>query len=561
MKKSNFNTDETNVIIYCRVSTDEQRQGTSVDVQEERLKAYCTYKGYNIINIPEFHDCKEDESGKTFEKRPVMQAILHYIEKNRGKVHKLLFLRWNRFSRDLSQASNMVVKLDKLGVEANAIEEELNYESSGWPTLLGVYLGLAQSDNIARSKATKDGIRGTLKSGKCSNKAPRGYKNVRESKHRCYVVINEEAAKPIRTAFIELSKGVISANYARKRYCPHIPESTFLDMLRNPFYMGKIRVPAFKDEPEELVDGQHEAIISEEVFYKVQDVLDGKKKSKPKLEKAINPDLFLRRFIVCPKCGHAFTGSRSKGNGGYYTYYNCCEDAKHLRVRAEEANEAFARYIGCLKPNEAILRLYEAVVLDVQGGAKREIRREIEDLQKQLKDKRKQIEDAEDLMITDKAHTNRYARILERYEKEAQELETRIELLETGNRGNIEPKLDYAMSLINNMDKYIRDAPIEVKLKLIGSIFDGKIVFDGKSYRTNSYNKVLELIYEQTNELRGAMTQEKGADCSTPRFSTQTRGRTGMEVNPLVFETSASTDSAIWACLTSQMRCKDTAFF
>ena len=42
---------------------------------------------------------------------------------------------------------------------------------------------------------------------------------------------------------------------------------------------------------------------------------------------------------------------------------------------------------------------------------------------------------------------------------------------------------------------------------------------------------------------------------------TQTRGRTGMEVNPLVFETSASTDSASWAYLISQMRCKDTAFF
>ena len=44
-------------------------------------------------------------------------------------------------------------------------------------------------------------------------------------------------------------------------------------------------------------------------------------------------------------------------------------------------------------------------------------------------------------------------------------------------------------------------------------------------------------------------------------LSTQTRGRTGMEVNPLVFETSASTDSAIWATRFPYLRCKDTAFF
>lgn len=92
---------------------------------------------------------------------------------------------------------------------------------------------------------------------------------------------------------------------------------------------------------------------------------------------------------------------------------------------------------------------------------------------------------------------------MERYEKEVSELQARISALELTKRGNIEPKLDYAILLINNIDKYIRDAPLETKIKLIGSIFEDKIEFDGEKYRTNSYNKVLDLIFQQTNELRG----------------------------------------------------------
>lgn len=40
-------------------------------------------------------------------------------------------------------------------------------------------------------------------------------------------------------------------------------------------------------------------------------------------------------------------------------------------------------------------------------------------------------------------------------------------------------------------------------------MFPEKIEFDGIKYRTKSYNKVLDLIFQQTNELRGDK-KEKG---------------------------------------------------
>ena len=80
------------------------------------------------------------------------------------------------------------------------------------------------------------------------------------------------------------------------------------------------------------------------------------------------------------------------------------------------------------------------------------------------------------------------------------------------------------MSLINNIDSYMRDAKIEVKCKLLGSMFPEKITFDGKSYRTNSCNSVLDLIHKKINELcRKKIKSEdsfKTFSASVPRAST-----------------------------------------
>ena len=106
-------------------------------------------------------------------------------------------------------------------------------------------------------------------------------------------------------------------------------------------------------------------------------------------------------------------------------------------------------------------------------------------------------------MIIDGTHAERYSRILARYEKEVYDLETRIEIMGTQNWRETKPKLHYVISLINNVVMYVRDAPLEVKIKLIGLIFPEKIEFDGKNYRTKNMNKLVDLIYQQTSELRG----------------------------------------------------------
>ncbi len=89
----------------------------------------------------------------------------------------------------------------------------------------------------------------------------------------------------------------------------------------------------------------------------------------------------------------------------------------------------------------------------------------------------------------------------------------------------------------------VEDAPTEAKLRLLSSMFPQKIVYDGESYRTAAVNKVLDLIYQQTNELRGSKKVKEGKTCALPSVVPGT----GLEpalLSEHAPETCASTNSA-----------------
>ena len=500
-----------NVILYCRVSTDEQADGCSLDVQERCLRAYCDNHHFNIIG--EEQPYREDFTAKHHDlRRPKMKNLYDYCRKHKHEVDKVLFLRWDRYSRNGEFAYTYKRKFyDELGIEINAIESPIDFEGAEWSTLLGVYCGTAHTEDEKISRRTKDGIHGTLLKGKCSNKAPRGYINKRNEKGEPYVEVDQPKAKTIRQAFQEVAKGVEAPNNIRRRLCPWIPKDAFYRMLRNIFYIGLIRVPAYKDDPEQKVKGVHDPIIDVETFDKVQDILSGKRKHEPKLSKAIDPDLFLRKYIVCPICGHSITGATSTGKGGKYKYYNCCHDGKHLRRPADYVNDKFATWVGALRPNKEVLDLYTEVLQDLRGEHKKDVQKEVEALRKDIEKVEALRNGADDRLCEGTLSSEAYTRITERYECQIQELQERIELLQTNTKG-LKEKIDYSVNIIANLGLFMKDAPVKVKCKLLSSMFPQKIEFDGEKYRTQSYNQVLDLIFQETKKLRGC--EEEGIEKS-----------------------------------------------
>ncbi|MBR3590634.1 MAG: recombinase family protein [Alistipes sp.] len=508
-----------NVILYCRVSSDEQKTNTSLDFQEKKLREYCDKHGYNVVEC--YH---EDFSGKHHDfVRPEMKKIRDYCKKHKHEVDLILFLRWDRFSRNPEFAYMFKrIFMDEWGINFNAIESPIDFSATEWSTLLSNYCAAAHTENNKISRRTRDGIRETMLSGRWANSAPRGYKNVHIVDGNGITIaktieIDEENAPMIRAIFNEVAKGVEAPCSIRRRIAPNIPESTFLDILRNIFYKGKIRVPATKTEPEVIVQGLHTPLVTEELFDTVQEIMDGKRKKHPKLTKPIKPEFYLRKYLVCPHCGRAITGAFSTGgSGGKYPYYFCPTTGQHLRVSAETVNNAFVHYVSSLRPNEAIMQLYLEVINDLRKENMRDIRTLIDGLDKEIWGVRERMNSIEDKYLDKEINHEDYNRMISRQKDKLKSLQDRKELLETPNRGRIEPQLRYSMTLIDNIDKFFEYAPADNKIRLLSSIFPEKIEYDGKIFRTENLNSVLSLVYLQTNELRGLKKENEESFSTFP---------------------------------------------
>ena len=367
-------------IIYTRVSTDEQAsKGYSLRDQEARLREYCTRTGRDVAA-----HYQDDASAKSFD-RPGFDELLTYVRQHPG-VDELLIQKWDRFSRDHRLALNMIDELDRLGVRVQAIEQPIDLDIPEQRMMLAVYLAAPEVENRRRSLNTKVGMRRALHEGRWCSMAPYGYSNTRDERGQPIIEPNDMAAL-VHEAFelaatTDLAVSEILVRLRKKGF--KRSRSQMYALLKNPIYKGYIRIPAWRDEPEELVRGLHESIVAPDVFDRVQEVrFDAPQQKQPKSRGGVREELPLRGHMVCPTCStkeepSVITGSISRGNGGKYAYYHCqgCDD---YRVRADEVHEAMPPFLQGLQLDPAVADLYRSMVTDMERGdladGKREAKR------------------------------------------------------------------------------------------------------------------------------------------------------------------------------------------
>jgi site-specific DNA recombinase len=533
--------------LYVRVSTDDQAEkGYSQRDQEERMRRYCSG---NSITVGQVY--YEDHSAKNFN-RPQWVFLLSNLKKRTSKSNLVLFTKWDRFSRNAGDAYQMISTLRKLGVEPQAIEQPLDLSIPENKMMLAIYLSTPEVENDRRALNTFLCMRRAKKEGRLMGKAAYGYINKHTEKGIKYIDVKEPEASAMKWAFNEISKGILVLNDIRKKMNKKggriISSSTFHELIRNPLYYGKVFIPKYANESAQLVQGLHEPLISESLFDKVQIVLDGRRNlPRPNVKILSESNLPLRGFLLCPECGSTLTGSASKGRTNRYYYYHCRTPCGH-RQKAEVANDFFEDAMMQLQLNEPMKKFVTKLFLD---NYKKFVKYPVNQ-KKKLSDEidvhSQRLSVARNKLLSGVIDDDDYLQIKAECKEKINDLELLLSKDDSESKiVNIDNLVKEALKSIVNIGKVYKEGEIETKRSIVGSIFPEKIAFDGKQCRTARMNVVAKYIFQSFSTLCDKKNRKNEINF---HFSGLVP-RAGVEpahLAILVFETNASTNSAIWAC-------------
>ena len=503
--------------IYARVSTEEQSDnGYSIEEQQVLGIEHCKRKEFEIVGV--YAD--KGVSAKNMNRLEIQRLI---SDIKLGKIDVVVAWKISRISRNLKELLEFIDIIDKYNVSIIFISEAIDLTQPSGVLMLQMMGSVAEFERQCISENVYMGMRARAKDGYTNGgngllgynlkKEYEGKSSFGKKKSLSTLVINEEEAAVVRKIYELYTSGkgykaianeLNTTGYRTKRG-NLFNVAGIKGILTNPTYMGKVRFGHYRNwdkkrrrglNPDEIiVEGRHEAIISEEQFDLVQKIMEIRGGQRAKKHSDMN---ILSGILRCPECGYGMVLSRAPlGNGKKRAYYSCGAwkskgiAACHANsIRLDDANEEVLDRVSQLVSNEKISR---KIISKMNRDSKNKFKPlmcEIENVDSRLmklsNSKRKIFEMLEEDVLSTQEFLERKEELNreeEKLQERKKELEEKIRYLGIG-----EVNYEEVKNVLKEIKTYLKSTETEQLRVLLHLMIDSIVITNTKPRQIQEIN-------------------------------------------------------------------------
>lgn len=300
-------------VLYGRYSSHNQKD---ISVEQQFEKGYELAAEYGIRIIDTYAD--RAVSGRTDKRRDFQRMM---TDAAKGKFRYVIAWKSNRMGRNMLEALINEARLQDLGVRVLYVEEDFDDTAAGrFAARSMMNVNQFYSENMAED--IKRGLYDNAANCMVANgHLPYGYK----ADETLHYAIDEPKAAVIREIFTRVSCGEafvdimasLNVRGIKTSYGRPWGRSSFQKILSNERYRG---IYIYGDVRKE---GGIPRIISDELYFKVQEVITTKK--NPQGRHRVNGDYLLTGKLFCGHCKSPMTGVSGTGRSGNLHYYYVCQ--------------------------------------------------------------------------------------------------------------------------------------------------------------------------------------------------------------------------------------------
>lgn len=468
------------VAAYCRVSTEQEEQQNSYQVQI----AYYTdlinrKKEWSLVGI--FAD--EGISGTQTKKRTEFNRMIRMC-KNK-KIDLVITKSISRFARNTVDCLEYVRQLKNLGIGVIFEKENINTLTMTSEFMIALYGSFAQAESESISKNVSWGKEKAYREGKVQFQYQNllGYRKGTDGKPE---IVPEEAEtiKLIYKLFLDgysmtnIKKVLESSGILTAKGKKVWNESLISSILKNEKYVGDALlqktytldcithkvVRNHGERPMYLVTDHHAPIIDRDTYNRVQQEL-ARRSSKRKISSKTTTEqgkysskYALSELLICGNCGTPYRRTTWSARGKKQIVWRCISRLEHGKkycpdsptIKEDQLHKAIIHainnYYSCRNDIARILKANIGTVLECQG------QEEIISIENRLKEIDKARNDLVNLIASDGCDEDKLDNEFSRLYQEEQQLNERLEILKSQNKTSAETqaKLDKIMDMIEH---------------------------------------------------------------------------------------------------------------